>query len=60
VRPEERGLPLLYELWVNLIHLFPGRSHTNTNNVFRLVNPVSDRSMFIFKVTVFMTRAGYE
>jgi len=31
------------------------------NNVFRPVNPVSDRNMFIFKVTVYITRgAKYE
>jgi len=30
------------------------------NNVFRLVNPVLDRTMFIFKVTVFIKRAKYE
>jgi len=29
------------------------RSHTNTNNVFRLVNPVYAMDMYIFKVTVF-------
>jgi len=31
------------------------------NNVFRLLNnPVVDRNMFIFKVTVFIKRARYE
>ena len=30
------------------------------NNVFRLVNPVFDMDMFIFKVTVFIKRAKYE
>ena len=30
------------------------------NNVFRPVNPVLDRNMFIFKVTVFRRRAKYE
>jgi len=30
------------------------------NNVFRLVNPVLDRNMFTFKVTVFIKRAKYE
>jgi len=30
------------------------------NNVFRLVNPVLDRSMFIFEVAVFTKRATYE
>jgi len=27
------------------------------NNMFRLVNPVFDRNMFIFKVTVFINEA---
>jgi len=30
------------------------------NTVFRPVNPVLDRNMFIFKVTVFINRAKYE
>jgi len=30
------------------------------NTVFRLVNPVLDRNMYIFKVTVFKKRAKYE
>jgi len=30
------------------------------NHVFRPVNPVFDRTMFIFKVTVFINRAKYE
>jgi len=30
------------------------------NHVFRLLNPVIDRNMFIFKVTVFTKRAKYE
>ena len=30
------------------------------NNVFHLVNPVLDRNMFIFKVTVIMFRAKHE
>jgi len=42
------------------IHVFLGRSHTNMNTIFRLVNPVFDRNMFIFKVTVFINRAEYE
>jgi len=29
-------------------------------NVYRLVSPVSDRNMFLFKVTVFIKRAKYE
>jgi len=29
-------------------------------NVFRLVNPVVDRKVYIFKVTVFIKRAKYE
>jgi len=32
----------------------------NTNNVFRLVNSVLDRNMFIFKVIVFIKRAKHE
>jgi len=30
------------------------------NTVFRLVNPLLDRNMFIFKLTVFIERAKYE
>jgi len=30
------------------------------SNVFRPVNPVSDRNMFIFKGSVFIKRAEYE
>jgi len=30
------------------------------NNVFRLVKPVLDKNMYIFKVTVFIKRATYE
>jgi len=30
------------------------------NHVFRLVNPVLDRNMFIFKVSLFIKRAKYE
>jgi len=30
------------------------------NTVFRLVNPVLDRNMYIFKVSVFIKRAKYE
>jgi len=30
------------------------------NTIFRLVNPVLDRNMLIFKVTVFLKRAKYE
>jgi len=37
-----------------------GRSHKNTNNVFRLIHPVYDMDMSIFKVTVFITQAKYE
>jgi len=40
-----------------IFYVFLGRSRTNMNNMFRLVNPVLDRNMFIFKVTVFMKRA---
>ena len=32
----------------------------NMNTVFRLVNPVFDRNMFIIKVTVFIKQAKYE
>jgi len=32
----------------------------NMNTVFRLVNPVLDRNMFIFKVTVFIKQAKCE
>ena len=32
----------------------------NMNKVFRLVKPVFDRNMFIFKVTVFIKQAKYE
>jgi len=30
------------------------------NNVFRLVNPVLDRNMFILKMTIFIKRVEYE
>jgi len=30
------------------------------NTIFHPVNPVSDRNLFIFKVTVFIKRAKYE
>jgi len=30
------------------------------NNIFRLVNPVLDRNMFICKVTIFIKLAKYE
>jgi len=30
------------------------------NKVFRLVHPVLDRNMFIFKVTVFIKQAKHE
>jgi len=30
------------------------------NHVFRLLNPVLDRNMFIFKATGFIKRAKYE
>jgi len=32
----------------------------HVNTVFRLVKPVLDRNIFIFKVTLFMTRAKCE
>jgi len=34
-----------------------GCSHTNTHNIFRLVHPVYDMDMHIFKVTVFIKQA---
>jgi len=34
--------------------MFLKRSHKNVNTVIRLVNPVSDRIMYISKVTVFI------
>ena len=34
--------------------------HRNTNIVFRLVNPVLDRTVFIFKATVFIKWDKYE
>jgi len=40
--------------------VFLGRSHNIMNNVLRPVNFVLDRTMFIFKVTVFINRAKYE
>jgi len=36
------------------------RSHKKTNTVVRLVNPVYDMDMYLFKVTVFMKQAKYE
>jgi len=30
------------------------------NNVFRRLNPVLDRNMYIFKITLFINRAKYE
>jgi len=42
------------------IYIFLGRSHKNMNTIFRPVNPVLDRNIFIFKVTVSMKRADYE
>jgi len=41
-------------------HVFLGRSHKKTNTVFRLVNPVYDMDMYMFKVTVFTKQAKYE
>ena len=40
--------------------MFLGRSRKNTNHVFRLVNPVYDMDVYIFKVTVFIKQAKYE
>ena len=42
------------------IHVFLGHSHKNTNTVFRLLNPVYDMTLYIFKVTVFTKQAKYE
>jgi len=41
------------------IHVFLGRSHTNTNNIFRLVDPVFDMDTYILKVDVFIKQAKY-
>jgi len=43
-----------------LIYVFLGRSHTNTNTVFRLVNPLLDRNTYIFKINVFIKQARSE
>ena len=45
--------------WIRF-HVLLRRSHKNTNNVFRLVYPVYDMDMHIFKVAVFINRAKYE
>jgi len=45
--------------WIG-IHVFLGRSHTNMNTVFRLVDPLYDMDMYIFKVIVFIKQAEYE
>ena len=42
------------------IHVFLVHSHKSMNNVFRLVNPVLDRSSYIFKGSVFLNQAKYE
>jgi len=42
------------------IHVFLGHSYKNMTSVFRPVNLVLDRNMFICKVTVFINRAKYE
>jgi len=42
------------------IHVFLGRSHRNTNTVFRLINAVCDMDLCIFQVTVFIEQAKYE
>ena len=47
------GLPPYMLNAFSHIHI-PETSHTNTNNVFRQVNPVNDTDMYIFKVTVFI------
>ena len=44
--------------WID-IHVFLWRSYTNTNTVFRLVNPVHDMVMYICKVGVFIQQATY-
>jgi len=38
--------------WIG-IHAFLGQSHTNTNNAFRLCNPVYDMDTYTIKVNVF-------
>jgi len=41
--------------WIH-IHVFLWRSHTNTNNVFRLCNPVYDMDTYTFKVNYSQNR----
>jgi len=45
---------------LNRYHVFLWCSYKNTNNVFRLVNPVHDMHMYIFKVGVSKQQAKYE
>jgi len=42
------------------IHVFLGCGYTNTNDVYRLVNPILDRNAYIFKVNVSIKQAKYE
>jgi len=44
------------------MHVFLRRSHKNTNNVFRLLNPVYDvdTDTYIVKVSVFSKQDKYE
>ena len=41
-------------------HVFLWQSHKNTNNAFRLFNPVYDMHTYIFKVIVFTKQAKYK
>jgi len=45
---------------LNRYSRIPGTLPHEYDNVFRPVNPVLDRNMFIFKVTVFINRVKYE
>jgi len=35
------------------MHVFLWRNHTNMNNIFRVVNPVYNMEIYIFKVTLY-------
>jgi len=43
-----------------LFDIFLRRSHKNTNNVFRMVNPVYVTDTYLFNVNVFKQQANYE
>jgi len=45
---------------LNRFSRFLGFSHKNMYTVFRLVNPVYDMDMSIFKVVVFIKQAEYK